>query len=277
VLAKKSILTWFLYARDDFDQPLYITRIYKAIKDDGAPLWPARWPMESLLKKKRQIGTLNFNKEFQNDPKDEEGLFREEWIKYYRPEEIIGKTLAVYDACDPSIGANESSDYRAFVKIGRSIDGAIYVLDADIKKRSIDSLVSTAYLRQEALIIQRPALVFGLETVAFQAVLMVLFTMEARRRGKYLPIKEIPKQINKETRISRLSPLVERGVIRFQKGNSDQDLLIEQLIYFPSPTVNDDGPDALEMAVGLAEMYAGGPIEYETVAKRRFAEQRGAY
>jgi len=273
VLAKKSVLTWFLNAKDENDEPLFITRVYKAIKDDGSPLWPAKWPIERLLKKKRQIGTLNFNKEFQNDPKDEEGLFREEWFKYYAPEEIAGKSLAIYDAGDASVGKNESADYRAFVKVGRAPDGTIYVLHADIKKRSVDSFVTTAYIRQD----EQPALVIGVETNSFQAVLIILFNNEAKIRGRHLPIKEIDNTVNKEIRITRLSPFVERGVIRFRKGHSDQDLLVEQLIYFPSTTVNDDGPDALEMAVRLAEAFAGGPVQYETVQKRRFGEQKGAY
>jgi predicted phage terminase large subunit-like protein len=278
VLAKKSVLTWFLNAKDDGstgspEQPLYITRIYKAIKDDGEPLWPAKWPIERLLKKKRQIGTINFNKEFQNDPRDEEGLFRQEWFKYYAPEEIVGKPLAIYDAGDASVGKNESADYRAFIKVGRATDGTIYVLDADIKKRSVDSFVTTAYLRQK----EQPALVIGIETNSFQAVLIILFNREAEKMGRHLPIKEIDNTVNKEIRITRLSPLVERGVIRFRKHHSDQDLLIEQLIYFPSTTVNDDGPDALEMAVSLAEMYAGAPVKYTTVKGRRFKGQRGAY
>lgn len=267
ILAKRSVLTYFLNAKDENEEPLYLGRAYKAIKEDGTPLWPAKWPIERLLKKKRQIGTLNFNQEFQNDPKDEDGVFREEWIHYYQPEEIIGKTLAVYDACDPSVGANESGDYRAFAKIGRSEEGTIYVLDADIKKRSIDSLVSTTYIRHQA----QASLIIGLETVAFQVVLMLLFNQEAKARGLHLPIKEIKNTVNKETRISRLSAFIERGIIRFQKGHSDQDLLIEQLIYFPSSTVNDDGPDALEMAVSLAE---GGAIKAASCSSET---ERGDY
>ncbi len=264
VLVKKSVLTHFLYAKDENDQPLYITRVYRAIKEDGTPLWPARWPIERLEKKKRQIGTLNFNREFQNDPRDEDGVFREEWIRYYHPEELIGKALAVYEFIDPSLGANESSDYRALVKIGKDRDGIIYVLSADIKKRSVDSLVGTEYQRQA----EEPALVIGLETVAFQAVLMLLFNEEAKKRGLHLPIKAVKQTVNKETRITRRSALVERGIIRFRKGHSDQDLLIEQLIYFPSSTVNDDGPDALDGACELADAAAGGQIEYETAATR---------
>lgn len=252
-LAKKSVLTHFLSAKDDDDQPLYLTRVYQALIDEGTPnerpLWPAKWPLERLRKKKRQIGSLRFNKEYQNDPKDEDGAFREEWIRYYQEEEVIGKRLRVFDFIDPSLGQNQSSDFRAFVKIGVDQDGIIYVRHADIKKRSVDSLVTTAYLRQD----EEPSLKMGLETVAFQAVLMLLFNMEAQKRGFHLPIQEVKQTVNKETRIMRLSPLVERGIIRFKKGHSDQDRLVEQLIYFPSTTVNDDGPDALEGAVTLAE------------------------
>ena len=74
-------------------------------------------------------------------------------------------------------------------------------------------------------------------------------------------------------RVGRLSPYVERGLVRFQKGHSDQDLLVEQLIYFPSTTVNDDGPDALEGAVDLAEK-GSGIIEYRSTGKVRMSMGR---
>ena len=50
-----------------------------------------------------------------------------------------------------------------------------------------------------------------------------------------------------------LSYLVEHGKLLFEKGHSDQDLLIEQLIYLENKNYNDDGPDALEAAVALAK------------------------
>jgi phage terminase large subunit-like protein len=69
--------------------------------------------------------------------------------------------------------------------------------------------------------------------------------------------------VNKETRISGMSPKVERGQIRFCRGQGNQDLLIEQLLYFPSKTVNDDGPDALQGCLQLLEGGAGmGIFEY---------------
>jgi len=51
--------------------------------------------------------------------------------------------------------------------------------------------------------------------------------------------------VNKEFRISKLSPLVEAGIIVFYKDR--QKLLLEQLEEFPKG--HDDLPDALEMAI----------------------------
>lgn len=86
-------------------------------------------------------------------------------------------------------------------------------------------------------------------------------------------MRRIEQKENKEVRIKSLSPLVERGVIRFQKDHSDQNLLIEQFLDFPSGAV--DGPDAMEMAVRLLE-NATQKFEYQTVERRRCAGLRKA-
>ncbi len=226
----------------------FITKTYRAI-ENGQSLWPARFPLEILEEIKNEVGTNAFNKEYMNDPKDEDGIIQEEWLQYDTLEVVESQTLAVYDYLDPSLGRNESSDFRAFIKVGKNPDGIIWALECDIKRRSIDSVVQSTYARQA----QRPALKIGIESVAFQEVLLTLFSSEASQYGYHLPLSGVSQTLNKEIRVSRLSPLIERGTLRFIKGYTDQPTLIEQLIYFPSPSVHDDGPDALEGAVSLAE------------------------
>jgi hypothetical protein len=63
--------------------------------------------------------------------------------------------------------------------------------------------------------------------------------------------------------------LVERGQIKFRKGHSDQDLLVEQLSFFPSKSFHDDGPDALEGAVRLATSYALPLVDVMVVPNKR--------
>ena len=85
----------------------------------------------------------------------------------------------------------------------------------------------------------------------------------------FLPLVQEHHATDKIARIiNRISPLVEFGKLRFQKGHSDQDLLVEQLIYILDPNVNDDGPDALEGAVALVQKSWMGPVGYESVSRR---------
>ncbi len=244
---------------DNPEAPRFISRVYRALLDGDVPLWPEVWPRERLLKKKAQIGSVRFNKEFQNDPKDDDGMFREEWIRYYHPEEITGKALRVYMDIDPSSESGASNDYKAIITIGIDTDGIIYVLDAFIRRVSPNEMAKVAYSRYEEL---HPLLI-GMEENALGEFAQSPFQLVAQDKKYVLPVRGFKNTMAKEARIGRISPHVERGIIRFRKSHSDQDLLVEQLIYFPSTTVHDDGPDALEGAVDMAEK-GSGVIEYQS-------------
>jgi predicted phage terminase large subunit-like protein len=87
----------------------------------------------------------------------------------------------------------------------------------------------------------------------------------------------VTHRIAKETRVAGLSPLLERGKIRFIRGHSDQELLVEQLLFFPSRTLHDDGPDALEGAVTLTQKVPTGEAPKFTPAKARHFTSPGAF
>ncbi len=270
LLAKKSVLSQLLYGGDYTE---WIRKVYRALGDDNRPLWPQRHSLKSLLKKKAVMGSVSFNKEYQNDPKDDEGIFQEKWIRYYHSSEVLSSRLSVFTFIDPSVGSGESADYKAVITIGQDTAGIIYVLDAYIKKASIDSLLRVTYNRAGEF---QPQII-GIEDNVFQKLLIREFDALGRQRRQYLPIRGITHTTAKESRISRLSALVERGIIRFQKGHSDQDLLIEQLIYFPNSTVNDDGPDALEGAVDLANAAPAVSVGMEVEMRIYRAERRRAF
>ena len=76
----------------------------------------------------------------------------------------------------------------------------------------------------------------------------------AKEKKRYIPWRPVNHSTNKEGRIvGTLSYLVEFGKLRFLKNHSDQNLVIEQLIYLLNKNVNDDGADALEGAVSLVQ------------------------
>jgi len=223
-------------------------------------LWPSRHPVPKLLEQKRLMGSLAFNREKQNNPVDEEGVFQEDWFRFYHSADLTGKDLLVAGFFDPSIGIGEASDFKALVTVGLERQGMIfYVLDAYIRRGSLDEALRAACARHE----QWRYWLFGVEDNLFQKLLLREFDRLGRERGVILPVRGVTAKTAKETRISRLSALVERGQIRFCRGQGNQDLLLEQLLYFPAKTVHDDGPDALEGAIALLEGGAGmGIFDY---------------
>jgi|Deesub1362A_J573_1020465.scaffolds.fasta_scaffold00533_18 predicted phage terminase large subunit-like protein len=264
VFSKRSVISRLL------EHPEWKKIKYSAIKKDGTPLWAAEFPIERLERIKKIIGTQAFNKEYMNEPEDEEGNFQRRWIRYFDEEQIRDKVLRIYAACDPSLGSGEVHDYKAVVVIGIDDVGIIYVLDAWIRKASIDAMLDVCYDKY----FEYRYLVLALETQAFQEILLREFDKKAKEKKLHLPIRGIKHHISKVSRVLRLSPYIERGIIRFRKGNQDIDLLIDQIVNFPSDTLGDDGPDALEMAVSIAE----GLVDYREVSeKMRTVKKREIY
>jgi predicted phage terminase large subunit-like protein len=266
----KSVLSQLIAAKDEDGEPLYISRIYRAIIDYGKetarPLWPALWPMERLLKKKRSMGTIDFNAEMMNLCVAEDSPFPEEWFKYFFRSDLSIRDLIVATFIDPSAKSGEMNDFRAVITVGLHLPTMMfYVLHAWIRHASIGEMFDAAY-RQQA----EYGGIVGIEENMFGDFLHEAILNYAKAKQRYLPWKPVQHSTNKEGRIiGTLSYLVEYGRLLFEKGHSDQDLLIEQLIYLNNATVNDDGPDALEGAVNLLQSGSFGPVEYETVESRR--------
>ncbi len=270
IFAPKSILAQFMAAKDE-DGPIYISRIYSAIKDDGQPLWPEVWPLDRLEKKRRQMGTVNFNAEMLNRVGAEESPFQESWFSYI--ELLVKKNWRVASFLDPSAKSGMANDYKAIVTVGLDLEDMKFdCLHAWIRHATVNEMLRACYQINDEY-----GGSLGIETNMLEDFLREVFNNYAKERQRYLPLSEIHHSTNKEGRIiTTLSYLIEFGKLRFVKGHSDQDLLVEQLIYIQDANVNDDGPDALEGAVSLVQGW-GGPAAYQTVSKRRFGETKGAY
>jgi predicted phage terminase large subunit-like protein len=249
-------------------------RIFRALQEDGTSLWEARHPTARLHMQKQLMGTVAFNREKMNEPTPTSGLFQEDWLRYYHPDSLQGKNLVVVGFFDPSLEAGGSADYKAVVTVGYCQQEMVfYVLDAFIQKTTLEQTLRAVFNRHR----EQPYQILGVEDNLFQRLLLKEFDQMGRELGVFLPVKGVTHRLAKETRVAVLSPLCERGKIRFIRGHSDQEKLIEQLMYFPSRTLHDDGPDALAGAVQLAQSIPGGETaQYVPVGKRAFGG-RGAY
>ncbi len=270
----KSVLAQFMAEKDEEGNPLYVSRKYDCWLDygkpDQRPLWPALWSAERLEKKHRQMGTVDFNAEMRNLTGATDSPFREEWFVYYEPEEIEGIKIITAQFTDPSAKNGENNDYKATITVGLNKKTMIfYCLHAWIRKTSIGEMFRAAYAQHDEY-----HGLCGIEENMLKDFLHDAIFNYAKEVKRYLPWKPVHHSENKEGRIiGTLSYLVEYGKLRFRKGHSDQDLLVEQLIYILNKLVNDDGPDALEGSVSLLQGVGTGEFEHRTTKTARASSQ----
>jgi predicted phage terminase large subunit-like protein len=273
ILKQRSALHRMLTSSDE-PYRHFQRRIYRALQEDGSSLWEARHPAAKLRLQKQLMGNAAFNREKMNEPAPEEAMFKEEWIHYYHPDSLKDRRLITVGFFDPSLETGASADYKAFVSMGWSREEMVfYVLDAFIQRTTLEQTIRVIINRHQEYDFQ----IIGVEDNLFQRLLLKEFDRVSRELGVLLPVKGVTQRLGKETRVAGLAPLLERGKIRFIRGQSDQELLIEQLLYFPSRTLHDDGPDAMEGAIRLARDFGKEPgVEYITVQRRMF-KFRGAF
>jgi hypothetical protein len=276
LFAPRSVLSQIVNAKDeDGEKPLYVSRIYDCYREDGSPLWPELWPLERLEQRRRQMGTVRFNREMRNRVGAEESPIKEEWILYVpRIEILVPGQWHAAAFLDPSGKSAETNDFKAIVCVGqeRSKD-TIEVLHAWIRHATINSMWEAAWQ-----ICGEYHCSLGDEINMYQDFLVDSYKNYAQKVKSFIYLQHVTHATDKIARIvNRIAPLAEFGKLRFQKGHSDQELLIEQLIYIMDPNINDDGPDALEGALSLLQGAIMGKTEYESAGKRPFAEIRGAF
>ncbi len=229
----------------------------RAALEAGAELlWPAREGLYMLMKMRTQEGHATFEREKQSSPIDPA---RCEWpAEYFAehiwfgnwPADLQFKTIAL----DPSKGRDSRhGDYSALVVLGIDHRGVLFV-EADLARRPTTEIVANGV----ALCWRHHADAFGVEANQFQELLCDEFAAEFARQGiHWCTPAAIHNHVNKQVRIRRLGPYLAQRKLRFLQRSPGTQLLVDQLRDFPLGT-HDDGPDALEMALRLAEEWHSG-------------------
>lgn len=225
---------------------------HRAAMDAGAELlWPEVEDLYTLMALRVELGRTAFEREKQGAPIDPaecewpEAYFEEHiWFDAW-PDDLKLRTLAL----DPSKGSDSRrGDYSAFIMLGVGPDGLVYI-EADLARRPTPQMVTDGVALCQRF---RPA-VFGVEANQWQELLAAEFLAEFRRQGMLdLEPAAIHNHTNKQVRIRRLGPYLSQRRLRFRCGSASTRLVVDQLRDFPN-AAHDDGPDALEMALRLAE------------------------
>lgn len=171
------------------------------------------------------------------------------WFTDWPAEGVVHRVMAL----DPSLGKTDKADYSAMILMARTNDNKLFV-DASIERRDVIQTIDDSIRLARGF----DPLGFAIETNQFQE----LMADELRRRAlseRYaLPVYKYNNTLPKKTRIRSLNPYLSAGEIKFKRGSRGATLLVDQLIAFGLPSINDDGPDALEMAIRLSERLNQG-------------------
>jgi len=240
--------------RNARDEAHAFYRQHRRAMDQGSVLlWPEEEDLYTLMKMRVEEGQTAFEREKQSSPIDpercewpEEYFSDSIWFQHW-PEELQFKVMAL----DPSKGADTRlGDYSAYVVLGIDKQGLLYV-EADLERRPTPRMVADGVSLLRDHRVNR----FGVEANQYQELLAGEFAAEIQHRGVCFAAPcAIHNHVNKQVRIRRLGPYLAQRRIRFLKSSPSTRLLVDQLRDFPL-AAHDDGPDALEMALRLAEEH----------------------
>lgn len=239
---------------DVMEREDWISKKYQAITRDES-LWPEKWPLDALEKRRREIGTVAFNSEFQNDPiVSENPVFVREWFGKQTDDDKKQPVSRTVIACDPAIARNETSDFTALVSISDiHKSGAVgvrprYIVRSDggvIRghwplNRTVTELIG-AYDRLGASAIV-------IETTAYQQALADEVRRYCDENHRNINIIEVKPDKDKERRAHAVAPMLERGEVFFDYEDPMHCKLMDELFLFPTGT-HDDMVDAFVYAL----------------------------
>ena len=224
---------------------------------NGKSAWPEYWTEERIREKREFMGYRAFEKEYMNNPIKEGSVFRKDWIRWGRMLPL-DKYEMIVAYCDPSFKGSTQNDYKA-IKVWGKTGTELHHLFAFVRQCSVGEMVRWFYDLHERM----PEGVicnYYIEANSLQDILLDEFDAEGRLRGYQLPIQaDKRKKPDKFARIEAVSPLWERGFVKYnEKMKDDPDMLagIEQTLSIEKGSrTHDDAPDADEGAIYILQKH----------------------
>ena len=224
---------------------------------NGKSAWPEYWTEERIREKREFMGYRAFEKEYMNNPIKEGSVVRKDWIRWGRMLPL-DKYEMIVAYCDPSFKGSTQNDYKA-IKVWGKTGTELHHLFAFVRQCSVGEMVRWFYDLHERM----PEGVicnYYIEANFLQDILLDEFDAEGRLRGYQLPIQaDKRKKPDKFARIEAVSPLWERGFVKYnEKMKDDPDMLagIEQTLSIEKGSrTHDDAPDADEGAIYILQKH----------------------
>ncbi|MBK7097896.1 MAG: hypothetical protein IPH58_05530 [Sphingobacteriales bacterium] len=256
--------------REQDEEIKSVTHLVNIVDNKGNSNWPENPDFtDERIAELQKTEAGGFIRERMNTPYQEGADFKREWLEHWTEALPIHKyDSAIIHYLDPSYKSTQKSDYKFWVLLAKT--GNHYdILDAWGEKATSKNMWERAFEVDEewgdhslinhcmeANFIQEEVHRRDLEQVEREQARALRIQYDRRAKG------------DKHERILSLQALFQRGFIRFnvaKKSSPGMKLLRSQLLGFEHGSkMNDDGPDALEGAVWMADR----------ATKRKFSKTR---
>ncbi len=191
---------------------------------------------------------------------DSNAVFKKEHIKYYdKLPPIVERHILI----DLAISQKETADYTVIMCVGVTADKKIYVIEYVRDRLTPDQTIDEIFNMYERHKIHGNVRTVGIETVAFQKAMVYFIRNEMRRRGVYLPLKELKADRDKNRRIGALQPLFENGDVYMKNTHKE---LENELLEFPF-SEHDDSCDCLAYILQVLRPVDYRPQKYDYTYK----------
>lgn len=202
-------------------------------RETGNVLWPTYWPRERLEERRKEIGTIIFNCQYQNDPTGMEGsLLKAEWLQPWTEPPLPSNVK--YAGVDPALGEGDKQGIATLSQPAGYVQS--YLMDV-----WAETLPMPDFLRKIRQMYQlhKYAKIF-MESNAFQKVLA--FTKELEG----LPIVPSVTVRDKEQRFIGMSAHFEAGRILVNPLLLRRSEFWTEWVQFPRGQF-DDALDSVEI------------------------------
>ena len=229
---------------------VYHKLVLPAINDAGEALWPERYPIDQMIRRRNNTAAREWYAVYQQQPAPDDGtFFKRDWFEFYKPGDHP-KGAHLYGSSDYAVSEDEG-DYTAHGVWGL-IGNRMYLVDGWYGQTESDKWV----LEKIKLILRhRPLAWFGEGGVIQKAVAPILRRMMLELNA-HCRMEWIPPIGDKQARARGFQAKASMGLVKLP-DNELGHWFLEQLIKFPAGK-NDDAVDVCSlMGRAIDEAHPG--------------------
>ncbi len=257
-----------LWHKDDLSHQLMVNKafhtLFYAIDQHFGSMWPEKWGEANLRERFTEIGSIEFNRGFRNNPVDDDSaIVNAKWIQYSdlaKDETFMARLpemafITSYDTAGSPTG-NSDQDYSSSCTIAVDKErGHVYVVDAWRARISLKRMAEQVIKEYRKY---KPVCIL-IEKVGQASLDEWVLNMAPELAG----LVEVTKpRVSKAQRLMAVTPLMERGAVTFS-GYLDPDgatwapargSVVHELLDFPFGK-HDDMVDSFSQALDGARRY----------------------